>query len=224
MSNGNGFQIIYTDAGHKSAKIFSWGSGLQGQLGIGTEVTSQTLPKELPAVNEAIFVKIFSAHDLSAAIDNKGKIYSWGKTKGMMAQDHRGFTSNLMTPTLLTFSDIENEEFLEVACGRTHMGAVTKSGKLFTWGSNDLGKLGLPQKKADPNKIRDYHPTNYADKALFGQVKGAIETKKIVQVACGFHHTLCLADDGTLFAWGGGKEGALGVEDYKNYDSPVEVF
>lgn len=78
-------------------------------------------------------------------------------------------------------------------------------------------------KKADPHNIREYHPTNYADKAMFGRVTGLIENKKIVQVACGFHHTLCLSADGELFAWGGGKEGALGLGDWTNREMPTQA-
>jgi len=59
---------------------------------------------------------------------------------------------------------------------------------------------------------------------MFGRVTGPLETKKIVQVACGFHHTLCLTSDGELFAWGGGKEGALGLGDWNNQSVPVKVY
>jgi alpha-tubulin suppressor-like RCC1 family protein len=86
-----------------------------------------------------------------------------------------------------------------------------------------MGKLGLPEKRQDPKNIRDYHPTNYADKAMFGKVTGPLKEKKIVQVACGFHHTLCLTANGQLFAWGKGKEGALGVGDWENRTEPTLV-
>ena len=194
---------------------------MQGQLGVGTELMAQTLPREVDEIKDIHLTFITASNDLSAAIDEKGKIYTWGRTKGMMAHEQKGFISNLMAPTILPFA--ENEVFSQVACGRTHMGAVTQDGKLYTWGSNDMGKLGIPVKKQDPKNIREYHPTNYSDKAMFGRVKGPIETKKIVQVACGLHHTLCLAEDGTLYAWGGGKEGALGLDDWNNRDAPVQV-
>ena len=86
-----------------------------------------------------------------------------------------------------------------------------------------MGKLGLPVKAQDPKNIREYHPTNYSDKATFGHVLGPIETKKIVQVACGFHHTLCLTSEGELYVWGGGKEGALGLGNWDNQASPSKV-
>ena len=73
---------------------------------------------------------ITASNDLSAAIDDKGKAYTWGKTKGMMAQDHRGFTSNLMAPTPLAFKEIEDANFVQAACGRSHMALITSDGKL----------------------------------------------------------------------------------------------
>lgn len=87
-----------------------------------------------------------------------------------------------------------------------------------------MGKLGLHTEKQDPKNIREYHPTNYADKAMFGKVMGPLEGKKVVQVACGFHHTICLTADGELYAWGKGKEGALGLGDWENRDIPTKVF
>jgi alpha-tubulin suppressor-like RCC1 family protein len=93
----------------------------------------------------------------------------------------------------------------------------------YTWGSNDMGKLGLPVIKQDPKNIREYHPTNYSDKAMFGRVEGLLASKKIVQVACGFHHTICLTADGELFAWGGGKEGSLGLGNWESSASPAKV-
>ncbi len=207
----------------RATRLFAWGTGMQGQLGVGTELMAQPLPREVVELKDSRLVGIVAANDLSAAIDDHGKIYTWGKTKGMMAQDHSGFTSNLLAPTPITFKGTENEVFVQVACGRTHMGAVTKDGKLYMWGSNDMGKLGIPMKKSDPHNIRDYHPTNYSDKASFCRVTGILETKKIVQIACGFHHTLCLTADGELFVWGGGKEGALGLGDWANHDTPMQV-
>ena len=91
---------------------------------------SQSLPRELVEIKGIKLTYITASSDLSAAIDEKGKVYTWGKTRGMMAQDQHGFTSNLLSPTPLDLSSIENESFIMIACGRTHMAAVTADGKL----------------------------------------------------------------------------------------------
>ena len=122
---------IFADATtRKMAKLYAWGAGLQGQLGVGTELMAQPLPREVLEIKDTRLAFITAANDLSAAIDDKGKVYTWGKAKGMMAQEKHGFTSNLLVPALLPFKEVENEVFTQVACGRTHMAAVTNDGKL----------------------------------------------------------------------------------------------
>lgn len=92
---------------------------------------AQSLPREVLEIKDSRLATIVAANDLSAALDENGKVYTWGRTKGMMAQDHSGFTSNLLAPMPLSFKGIENEVFTQVACGRTHIGAVTQDGKLY---------------------------------------------------------------------------------------------
>ena len=91
---------------------------------------SQPLPKEVVGLGDEHLVSVTAANDLSAAINDQGRLYTWGKTKGMMAQNARGFTTNLTTPTALSFPNVEGEHFVKAACGRTHMAAVTADGKL----------------------------------------------------------------------------------------------
>lgn len=123
-------RIYAGDSLKGKTKLFAWGAGLQGQLGIGTELLAQLLPKEVVGIEDEKIVYITAASDLSAAIDEKGRIYTWGKTKGMMAKEKHGFTTNITAPSLLPFTDLENQVFVQVACGRTHMAAITADGKL----------------------------------------------------------------------------------------------
>jgi E3 ISG15--protein ligase len=124
--------ILHTDPGAKaSSRLFAWGAGLQGQLGLGTEVMSQALPKELTEIKDIKIISIAASNDLSAAIDDRGKLFTWGKTKGMMAHEQHGFTANLLIPTPLDFKKAEGDVFTVIACGRTHMAAVTADGKLY---------------------------------------------------------------------------------------------
>lgn len=54
-------------------------------------------------------------------------------------------------------------------------------------------------------------------------VYGELENKKIKQVECGFSHTVALTEDGEVFTWGEGKQGALGHGDWENIHLPKKV-
>jgi alpha-tubulin suppressor-like RCC1 family protein len=45
----------------------------------------------------------------------------------------------------------------------------------------------------------------------------------VVQVACGFQHSLALTDKGEVFTWGEGKYGALGHGDFSDKQIPEKV-
>ena len=68
---------------------------------------------------------------------------------------------------------------------------------MYTWGANDSGQLGYEKEtrgkaNADPAPVLD------------------LEGRKVVQVACGYAHTLALTADGGVYAWGCNRYGQLG--------------
>lgn len=45
----------------------------------------------------------------------------------------------------------------------------------------------------------------------------------MAQVSCGYQHTVCVTEDGDVYAWGMGRSGALGLADKRNRDTPTKV-
>lgn len=80
----------------------------------------------------------------------------------------------------------------------------------ITWGNPDVGKLGHSSKLQQESKNKTYGPRSYADYNAIDYVGGLLESKKVVSVSCGFQHTACLTEDGEVYTWGLGKNGALG--------------
>ncbi|XP_019637829.1 PREDICTED: protein RCC2 homolog [Branchiostoma belcheri] len=76
-----------------------------------------------------------------------------------------------------------------------HSVLITEDGKAMSWGRNDKGQLGHGDMK------RVDVPTVIESLAGFN----------IVEAACGRNHTLCLTDDGKVFAFGENKMGQLGL-------------
>lgn len=104
-----------------------------------------------------------------------------------------------------------DEVIVRVGCGTNHTGAVTAKGEVYTWGWGGpswgfgCGGLGHGDKKSIsiPKKIE------------------ALEGTFIVDVVVGDCHTLCLDDQGQVWACGEGEYGRLGVGGTSSAKSPI---
>ena len=61
--------------------VYSWGSGTQGQLGLGTEQQSLSLPQEVTSLLGEGVNSISSFGDVSGCLTSQGIVYTWGRTK-----------------------------------------------------------------------------------------------------------------------------------------------
>lgn len=116
-------------------------------------------------------------------VPDSGAVFTFGKTK---------FAENI--PSKFWFKkDIP----VSLSCGDEHTAITTGNNKLFMFGSNNWGQLGLGS-KATVNK-----PTCIK----------ALKPEKVKFVACGRNHTLVLTGGGKVYATGGNNEGQLGLGD-----------
>uniref|UniRef100_A0A673L705 X-linked retinitis pigmentosa GTPase regulator n=1 Tax=Sinocyclocheilus rhinocerous TaxID=307959 RepID=A0A673L705_9TELE len=116
-------------------------------------------------------------------IPESGAVFTFGKSK---------FADNAPSKFWL-----KNDVPLRISCGDEHTALVTENGKLFMFGSNNWGQLGLGT-KTTVNK-----PTC---------VK-ALKSERVKLAACGRTHTLVYTSRGNLYASGGNNEGQLGLGD-----------
>lgn len=143
-----------------------------------------------------------AASGVSTATDYQ--LMSWGKggngTLGL------GNTTNYSSPKNVGSADpwTKISATVDGATTKPAVGAV-KNGKLFTWGKNQDGKLGLG------------NTTEYSSPKQVG----ALTTWE--EVAMGGVHCLAVKKDGTLWAWGDGSVGELGLGNTTDYSSPKQV-
>ena len=67
------------------------------------------------------------------------------------------------------------------------------------------------------------HGEDRSDKLGATLVRGELQKKAAVQVAAGNEHSMCVAEDGSVYLWGRNYQGQLGVADVDGADLPVLV-
>ena len=107
-----------------------------------------------------------------------------------------GDTEDRLAPTPIT-GQLESRTAVYVAAGDRHTLCITSDGSLFSWGRNVNGQLGVGDTE---------------DRHLPTLVTG-LQGKQVTHVAAGRYHTMCSTADGSVFSWGEGDEGKLGLGD-----------
>jgi alpha-tubulin suppressor-like RCC1 family protein len=129
---------------------------------------------------------------------------------------------------LTKIEELCKKDILKLSCGFSHYIALTRDNKIYCWGNNSLGQLGN-------SDIEDYfelviesinfwrHNITFSlNKNIFyfdkyeskgnknKEPKGLLENEIIVDVKCGFGHSLAKTKDGKLYAWGYNVNGQIG--------------
>ena len=116
-------------------------------------------------------------------------------------------TENRLVPTLVT-GQLQGKTVVYAAVGGNHTLCITADGSLFGWGENTLGQLGVGDKE---------------ERRVPTLVTG-LQGNQVVHIAAGTKHTICTTADGSVFTWGDGYGGKLGLgDDWSNKLVPTQV-
>ena len=132
ISAGRSYSLCLTNDGH----IYSFGRNQKGQLGLGNYDyrNNPTLISEIP--NN--IVQISAGDKYSLCLTNAGEIYAWGKNMG--GQLGLGNYNNRNIPTLVP--TLPNN-IIQIEAGNNHSLVLSSSGKIYAFGYNISGQLGL---------------------------------------------------------------------------------
>lgn len=92
------------------------------------------------------------------------------------------------------YSQDDTDHAIKIACTRNMSIVLTKRGKLFTFGEDIFGVTHASGTRSSDRNSTIPRPTKVPSKFF--------RNHRIVDVACGWHHVLCLDDSGTVWVAG----------------------
>ncbi|KAF8702597.1 hypothetical protein HU200_032983 [Digitaria exilis] len=184
-----------------SGELFEWGEGAHMGLLNDCYARNQWFPHKLFSPPDGVsVVKIACGPWHTAIVTSSGQLYTYGDgTFGVLGH---GDTHGITRPKEVEC--LKGSKVKCVACGPWHTAAIVEvtkdfksnmpSGKLFTWGDADRGKLGHADKKMK----------------LVPTCVDSLADYDFVEVSCGTALTVVLSITGVVFTIGSSMHGRLG--------------
>lgn len=207
--------------------VFIFGTGENGELGLGPSKTEAVKPRRVPSMNPGEagtfrVVDIYPGGMHTVALTKDNKIVTWGvNDNGALGRDTNwdgglrdmsdgsddddseigDLNPKESTPTEIPASAFAKDAvFTQVAAGDSISLALTEDGLVYGWGTfTDSKGDKMFGIDEDGNEVDVQHTP-----ALIPGLEN------IIQISCGANHALALDREGTVFAWGVGEQSQLG--------------
>jgi len=175
--------------------LFIWGDNDQGQIGTG-DILARSSPVQ---IGTSSWTSISTGRFHTLAIRNDGTLWAWGLgTSGQLGVNN---TTNTGSPVQVTSI---SESWTVVSAGVTHSVGITETGKLYAWGNNTNGILGINS------------TINRSTPVQITTIAGSWSA-----VTAGYSHTAGITTTGTAYAWGLNTSGQLGNNTIINRSNPT---
>jgi alpha-tubulin suppressor-like RCC1 family protein len=190
-----------------SGQLYTWGERNHGKLGHeemtfnGCQYTP--LPVTLLSSLGVQVTAVSCGGDHTIVLSQQG-VYSWGCNS--YGQLGHGDTLSRYQPVLV--SSLVGKNIVQVASGHAHCLAISEDSKVWAWGHNEHGQLGLGHRHED--KTTPTHIT-------------LLDDHKVVMVSGGNRHSAVLSKDGKVLTFGSSSYGQLGHGDHVTCTKPTDV-
>ena len=172
--------------------LFTCGSNLEGELGIGDNVGPQRFTPVTQLPLEKKIQNIIASDYFSFILFDDNTLYACGRNScGQLGLGNNNNTNQFEAVTLLP----ADKKIKEVIAGGMHSFIIFDDGTLFACGSNSFGQLGMG---------------NNAQFHQFVEVTNPHPGSTIQKLIVGPMHSFIIFDDGALFACGGNCYDQLG--------------
>lgn len=209
--------------------LYIWGHNDYGQLGMSSEdYNDRLVPTEVTKLPEGGEIKQISlGENFTTAVVNaelknaqdemikKDWVFTWGSNR--YGQSGTGnFINQFSVPQRIYDLPDTIKIVKQISAGKDYVVAILNDGssdRIFSWGHNELGQLGLGTYSVDPYDLDISKPQEIH--SFWNQVK---------QVSSGYDSTSAIIDN-KLYTWGHNDLSQLGLGEgsLEKYNSPQKV-
>lgn len=166
-------------------------------------------PNEYVAVAAGGVQTSEGAHALGLTRD--GRVMAWGWN--IVGQLGDGTTVDRVRPVEVQGLP-EDDPVVQIAAGAAHSMALTASGKVYAWGSNSNGQLGIGSftDSSVPVLATSWRTGLSATGTVDSLNGGTLETlPPIAQISVGASTSYAVGNDGYAYSWGHSSMGEMGI-------------
>ncbi len=166
------------------------------------ELNEEDNPKKVQEFSQSTLISISSGVTHNLALTANGKILSWGyNNKGQLGYSSK---NGQYKPKIINSIDT----FIKISCGAYHSLALSESGDVYSWGHNYRGELG---NNSNSDELTPYRIAK-------------LRCLKIVDISCGYNHSIAVSKKGRCYSWGNNEFGQLGIGNNANALEPSEII
>lgn len=175
--------------------VWAWGRGYEGQLGMALkDGIERHIPMAIPGLPRVASISV--DENVVIAVLPNGEVRGWGSLDPMLTGGNRVF------PGVITPLPIPGLRDIVRTAGGSEFGfALSRQGRVFAWGANRFGQLGLGRVSSSelPTEIPSL--------------------RDVVSLAAGTVGAAVCAD-GRVFTWGRNTQAGLGDGEHSDVGDP----
>jgi len=210
--------VLVGEDGH----VWSFGGEMFGRLGLGDDPTHRNTPQEIiiPADVRIVGVGCGLSHTVLVGepdhLHKYGRVWSFGNNE--VGELGLGDNNPRNTPQEITA--LAGVRIVGAGCGGSHTVLVGEDGRVWSFGYNEYGQLGLGNQGEGTDRNTPQEITMLAGVRIVGvDCGGSIEGDQ-------GDHTVLVGEDGRIWSFGNNSDGQLGLGDSgigTNRSRPTEI-
>ena len=203
--------------------LYMSGINGSGQLGRGYQSELVKLEPLGHKVLANIKTYVTGKSGFVVALTETGSLYGWGNNQyGQIGQDVTlvnpdSKSNSLWAPTTINLN--RDIEIISIKAGARHTVLLDNEGRVYTFGDNSFGQLGINAVVSAENRKIAYGKPTKINQSYFNNMK-------VTQIESSEFTTYCLVENGDVYAFGDGYQGQLvdGIDESRSVNVPQKTL